>query len=287
MFNLIRMDVYRMFRSLSTWVILLMTALMAVFCVSMTELDLSAMAEDPAYEQQMTEEASASDHELMLGYNASTDPGWIDGEIRAADLVGMGVKSGLLGLLCVIFTPLFVNAEQKNGYVKNIAGSLKNRGTLALSKLAAVALQTLLMTALFAGVLTASGLIFWGDRVTFSGSRELLQFLGVQYLLHLGFAALTGFLCVLTKSTAFSMTAGILMSMGMLLPIYSAVNRAAAEFLPALDLDITRYMLETNISLCGIGAETEVILRAAVTGILFFAVSAVLAALILKKRDVR
>ena len=49
MLNLLRMDLHRMGRSASTWVILACTVLVALFCVAMTDGDIQDMADDPQY----------------------------------------------------------------------------------------------------------------------------------------------------------------------------------------------------------------------------------------------
>lgn len=286
MFNLIRMDVYRMFHSISTWVILIFTAGLAVFFIMMTDMDLQAIADDQQYARQM--EAEYEDNtDTQLGIYSDTNPQWVSGDIDAAELAGAGIKSGLLTLLCIIFAALFMSAEQKNGYIKNIAGQLPNRGVLALSKMTAAALQVFLMMAVFAAVITLSAMILWGDRVCIRVSADLFAFLGVQYLLNLGFVALIQLLCVLTRSSAFSMTAGILMIMGLTVPFYSAFNRVVLHFRPEWNFDISRYMLEQNIVQTGLGSTGDILARGCAVGCGVLLMSTLLAILIVKKRDVR
>ena len=226
MLNLIKMDLYRMFHSLSTWIIILFTAGMALFCVVMVQGDLDAMADDPTYAQEMEQEAaSASDgnEDRQIGLYSESDPEWIEGRIDAGEFISSQLQSGLLTLFVVIFAAIFANAEQKNGYVKNIAGQLTNRGTLALSKLAASAVQVFIMLLVFSLAAGVMGKILWGGRFSLGSLTDMLPFLGAQYLLNLGIAALILFLCILTKSSAFSMTAGIVMVMGLFVPVYSII----------------------------------------------------------------
>lgn len=133
MLNLIKMDLYRMFRSVSTWVILIFTVGIAVFCVTMANMDVDAMAEDPQYAQESAEEIAAgnaasdtdmSNADRQIGIYAESDPAWVSGEIDAGELISTQMTSGMLTLLCVIFAAIFGSAEQKNGYIKNIAGQL-------------------------------------------------------------------------------------------------------------------------------------------------------------------
>ncbi len=286
MFNLMKMDIYRMFHSVSTWVILAVTAGLAVFFILMTNSDLDAMADDAGYAQEMEAESQADD-ELQMGIYSDTDPAWISGDIEAGELIGTGMRSGLLTLLCVIFSALFANADQKNGYIKNIAGQLPHRGVLALSNAVAAAIQIFLMMAVFSAGIVLSGMILWGNRICVGPVKDLFLFLAVQYLLNLGFSALIQLLSIVTRSSAFAMTAGILAVMGLLVPVYSLINRAVGQFRPKWNFDITRYVMEGNIPAVGMGAPSEVLIRGCAVGCVFLLISTAIAMLILNKRDVR
>ena len=242
MINLIKMDLYRMVHSISTWVMLLVTVGIALFCVAMVNIDLEDMAENPQYSeetsqmgivsfqievktqdaQEETEETENSEEEQQIGLYADSDPGWIEGQILAGDLISTQLESGILTLLCVIFAAIFFNGDQRNGFLKNIAGQYPNRGILVISKMTAAAVQILLMEILFAMATGVTAEIIWGEQFVLGSIPQMLPFLCVQYLLNLGAAGLILFLCTLTRSAAFGMTAGILMIMGILLPVYSA-----------------------------------------------------------------
>ena len=282
MLNLIKMDLYRMFHTLSTWITILFTAGMSLFCVVMVQGDLDAMAEDPAYAQEMEQEiesASDGNEDRQLGLYAESDPEWIEGKIEAGEFISTQLQSGLFTLFVVIFAAIFANAEQKNGYI--------NRGVLVLSKLTASAVQVFIMIMTFVLAAGVMGKILWGGRFYLGSLTDMLPFLRAQYLLNLGIAALILFLCILTKSSAFSMTAGIMMVMGLFVPAYSIINRAVAEIRPSWDFDISLYLPDGNIGLAGINASSEVLSRAAAVGAVFVVLCAAAAMLILKKRDVR
>lgn len=119
------------------------------------------------------------------------------------------------------------------------------------------------------------------------GLTDMLSFLGAQYLLNLGIAALILFFCTLTKSSAFSMTAGIMMVMGLFIPIYSIINRAVYEIKPSWDFDISLLVPDGNIGLAGIHASSEILVRATAVGAVYVILCSAAAVLIMKKRDVR
>ena len=170
MLNLLRMDLHRMGRSASTWVILACTVLVALFCVAMTDGDIQDMADDPQYLAQVQGEGAGTQNR-SVGIYVEADANWVDGPIEAGDIVSAEFHSGMLALLCVIFTAMFGYAEQKNGYVKNLAGQFPHRGLLVLSKLLAVALQVLVMAAVLAAGISANlscGGVYFGAPGDFS-----------------------------------------------------------------------------------------------------------------------
>lgn len=307
MINLIKMDLYRMVHSICTWVMLLVTVGIALFCVAMVNIDLEDMAENPQYSeetsqmgivsfqievktqdaQEETEETENSEEEQQIGLYADSDPGWIEGQILAGDLISTQLESGILTLLCVIFAAIFFNGDQRNGFLKNIAGQYPNRGILVISKMTAAAVQILLMEILFAMATGVTAEIIWGEQFVLGSIPQMLPFLCVQYLLNLGAAGLILLLCTLTRSAAFGMTAGILTIMGILLPVYSVIERAFAALLPSLRLNISQYVLEGNIGVAGMEASSDILTRASMVGAVCLVLSVLLAMVIMKKRDIR
>ena len=79
------------------------------------------------------------------------------------------------------------------------------------------------------------------------------------------------------------MTAGILMIMGILLPVYSVIERAFAALLPSLRLNISQYVLEGNIGVAGMEASSDILTRASMVGAVCLVLSVLLAMVIMKK----
>src|SRR5699024_3220931 len=127
----------------------------------------------------------------------------------------------------------------------------------------------------------------WGGRFSLGSLTDMLPFLGAQYLLNLGIAALILFLCILTKSSAFSMTAGIVMVMGLFVPLLSVLNKAFYEIRPSWEFAIGLDLPDGKIGLAGLHASAEIRIRAAVVGGAFVVIGAAVAAPITQKRDVR
>ena len=281
MFNLIKMDTYRLIHSRSTWIILIFVIALAIFSAVMTDSDIELMKSDPV--NAVTEEESGR----QIGIAVWPDPEWMTGKIEVGRLISSEIKSGLLSILCVIFAAMFANAEQKNGYIKNIIGQFPGRGVLIISKFTAIAIQVFFMIVVFSLVTAATGFILWGSDLYMGSVLSLCKFLGVQYLLHLGFALLIMFLSILTRSTAFSMTAGILICAGLEVPICSAVNKMVYDINPVWEFDINNYLLDGNITMTGISASSDEMMRSVLVGVAFAFAAVILAITVIKRRDVR
>ena len=284
MYNLIRMNVYRLTHSLSTWVLLFFTVFMAVFSMVMTNVDIETMRREGPEQAAV---GDASTEEIQLGITVSSDPSWVDGTIFMEDVAAVQIQSGILALLCVIFTAIFITAEQKSGYVKNIAGQFPGRIQLAAGKFFAMALQLLVMLLLFTLVTLLAGTLLWGDRFQLGDPLLFARFLGIQFLLHLGICSLIMLISTFTGSSAAGMTIGILLTCGLGSPVYSLINRGLEALRIGSGFDISRCMAEINIHLAGVHAASDVLIQAVRVGIAFTAVSLFLTTWIIRKRDIR
>lgn len=76
-------------------------------------------------------------------------------------------------------------------------------------------------------------------------------------------------------------------SCGVLVPLYSFLNRIIRSVRPGTGFDISRYMLDGNINMTGINTALEGMIRAAFVGILFTLVCTALSMAVMTKRDIR
>lgn len=280
MFNLIKMDIHRLLHSKSTWIMICFVIGLAVFSVTMTNSDIEFMKDDPAAVTETMEERP-------VGIYVEAQPEWVNGTIEIGSVVSVEMRSQLLVILCVIFAAIFTNADYKNGYIKNIAGQFPRREQLVASKFIVIAFQVLVMVVVFTISIVVSGYVMWGSDFYLGSVTELFQYLGVQYLLHLGIAAVMMLLCILTYSTAFSMTSGILLCSGLAVPIYSLINKAINGLKTGLEFDINKYILDGNITMLLYDSTSEVMVRGVAVGVAFAIVSLLISTIIVKKRDIR
>ncbi len=288
MYNFIRMQLRLLLHSRSFFVMLAVILLMAVLNILLLRWDLTEMQADRQIQPEETaESAEAEDsiYEAEVGLTVETNEAWLDHAASWEELNQTLFSSGMYFILCAVFTAIFTRADYKNGFVKNIAGQLPGRGRLALAKGAAVAVQAAVLVGLSAILNGAVGLCLFQDGITLGSLSALLQMLGLQYLLHLAFSWVIMLLCLLTRSSALSMTLGILISCNVFSLIYMVLDWLLQK-LPGLEsFRLEQYVLETNVAVISPSMSTQDVLRTLTVGCGFALGSLLLSALLLHRRD--
>jgi len=287
MFNLIKMDLYRMVHSVSFKVMLVVVVAIAFFTIGMTSYDVTYAKEQMENGMVQQNEDIPEDDKMVIevGISVTSSDSWIE-EVPFSELVNENMKSNMLLLLCVIFVPLFVHAEYKNGYIKNIAGQLPNRGVLVVSKLVAVSVQILILFVgyiLWAGI---AGKIFFKDTLVLGEVTDLLFGSAVHYLLCLAVGYIVLMLTMVTRSSALSLTFGVLCSTGFSALLYNGINVAIASITGKKGFDIGLYTPEMNVAQINFDMEAGALTRVLVVGLVYAAVAAGIAITVMKKRDV-
>lgn len=323
MFNLMKMDLYRLVHSFSTKVMIFTVIAASVLMIVMTNVDIKLMKEgsdstesssfsdgfsdamskdgeaddDPVnlpyglggFGEQTSEEEEIPEEEttIMFGLYFQTNPDWADGDINLLEVMDILVRSGTLLIFCTIFATLFINAEQKNGYVKNIAGLFPKRTLPLLSKVIAVFVQTLSIFVLSLTAMSVCSLICWGDRVYIGSFAEFLPLLGLQLLLHFAFSCLISFFCTATRSSAFSIAMGMVFTLGLSILILQGAAKIISLIDKTADFNLYQYSLVANINSAYMGMADKDFLRAVIVALVFLVCSIGLSLFITKKRDIR
>lgn len=249
MLNLIKMDLYRLFHTISTWLMMAVAIVAAFFCVALTT-------------------------ELSDRYSS------------VVGILEMLFHGGLFIVLFSVFVTIFVNAEQRNGYTKNLGGLIPHRGQLVISKIVAIAIEIMIVFILFTVTITIAAKIFCGNKFAIGSFGNLFILLGVQYLLHLGFVCFIVVICILTRSSAFAMVSGILISFSIMNIIYSLVNKMIYFISDNADFDISHFMVDYNISTYSLEISANDTYRAIAVGCIFVIISVACAFIVTEKRDI-
>lgn len=289
MYNLTKMELYRLFKSISTWVLIAVTVVLSVFTVAVTKIDLNLMEQDTSYEDTAVQDGLVvygTDENYgdtaHLGIYFDTDKGWSVGNVNIAEFTIVALKSGLALILITIFTAMFVNAENKNGYIKNIAGQVGLKGKLIFAKLPAIFIFNVVIFALTYLTNAIAVQLIIGN-ADFSITSDNLKLLLIALLLHFAFSCLIMLLTTWTRSNAFGMTMGILFATG----LFSLLTSLLDNFINMIDgienFMIEKYTLSYNITNLNIDAMDTMI----ATGICFFVGTSILTAVLINCRDVK
>lgn len=296
MFNAIRMDVYRLFKTKSTYIILVIMLALSVMGTGlmsvMTEMtgakrqqvqteQMSDNADYAVEDDQFNEDTEGAQSQLSVSVS-EIDPDENDNSVLS---FAMSDISGLqAGLFIIIFTVLFSMADINSEFIKSIGGQVKSRGVLIVSKMAAIAIFTaIVIIADFLTELIAVN-IFFDDAVVGSAS-EIVRLLSSQFVLNFALAVLMMAIAIIIKNNVVSMIIGVCMCTGIFELIFMGINYLMDK-IGFSDFDINNILITGKIQNVTIGADVADIGYALLTAAIYIAVSVLAVYNVFKHRDI-
>ena len=296
MFNAIRMDVYRLFKTKSTYIILVIMLAMSVMGTGL----MSVMTEMTGAERQQVQTEQMSDNADYAGeddqFNEDTEGAQSQLSVSVSEIdpdendnsvlsFAMSDISGLqAGLFIIIFTVLFSMADINSGFIKSIGGQVKGRGVLIVSKMAAIAIFTaIVIIADFLTELIAVN-IFFDDAVVGSVS-EIVRLLSSQFVLNFALAILMMAIAIIIKNNVVSMIIGVCMCTGIFELIFMGINYLMDK-IGFSDFDINNILITGKIQNVTIGADAADIGYALLTAAIYIVVSVLAVYNVFKHRDI-
>ena len=296
MFNAIRMDVYRLFKTKSTYIILVIMIAMSVMGTGL----MSVMTEMTGAESQQVQTEQMSDNADYAGeddqFNEDTEGAQSQLSVSVSEIdpdendnsvlsFAMSDISGLqAGLFIIIFTVLFSMADINSGFIKSLGGQVKGRGVLIVSKMAAIAIFTaIVIIADFLTELIAVN-IFFDDAVVGSAS-EIVRLLSSQFVLNFALAILMMAIAIIIKNNVVSMIIGVCMCSGIFELIFMGINYLMDK-IGFSDFDINNILITGKIQNVTIGADAADIGYALLTAAIYIAVSVLAVYNVFKHRDI-
>lgn len=285
MLNLIRMNLYRMMHTRSLQIVwLVMLAFMMVNAyMTLRERDTYTAEEMEEIHEQQTQGFVVSDEgdiQMIFGISVNpivTEDGF---DVSALGFLASDMGSGVILVFMVIATALFFTGEEKHGFVKNIAGQTGHKWSIYFSKLIVMImyLAASLVLCLLADIL---GIALFSGNVSLTEGRlaDYMASIGTLALLYIAFISGVALLATVTKSNAMSISAGILLTMG--------VSKMLARlFYMVTKCDIGEYIVMGNVSSVFVGASEQAFYTAAAVGICYIIVYNLVGSLWFTKRDV-
>ena len=314
MLNMIKMDVYRMFRTKSMyviWIILLASALITSFLSkidydaankewekqqaveSQADTDTDMQAADVVNAQDIEEQqADNSNKEQLSQQNTDnvnigmsvelpTEPGK---KVTVMDVFFSNAQGKFYALFLVIFAVMFATADIKSGYIKNIGGQVSQRGMLIVSRAVALALFTAIT---FAGIfvfqaaanMLAFKCVVWGNW------KEIIPYFLTELTLHYAFVLICMAIAVIIKNNVISMTLSVCLTMNIMSIVYAfidyVVNRNGLH-----NFSIYKYTVTGRMAMLPMNAGRDDVVSSMCVAVIFIIIMLSLSSYIFQKRDI-
>lgn len=282
MLNMIRMELFRMFKTKSLYVIWAAMAACLFFANSLSaeEIQTYTMEEkQEMYEAAMSDE----DEDIIFGMYVTlpTKPGEA---VSVFDGFYANVHGKFVALFMVIFTVLYATADITSGYVKNIAGQVKNRGNLILAKSVALLLYTIFTMLLFTGAQMLSNAVLYNEFVMGPG-KEFFQYAALQTVLHFALIMVIMCIAVVLHNNVISMMISVCLCMNVLVMLYGVVDKAVTK-IGIQDFHIMDYTVSGKIVNLGMNAAPKTMGMAVMVGVVFIVVMLAISMTVFQKRDI-
>ena len=116
MLNIIKMDLYRMLKTKSMYVIWIVLAAILLITTSLCKTDYELSTEKDAMKQEQVTEPTVDNINVGMMVTLPTEPGE---KVTVYDIFFANSQGKLYALLLVIFTVLFSTADISSGYIRN------------------------------------------------------------------------------------------------------------------------------------------------------------------------
>lgn len=211
MFNLLRMDLYRIKKSKFVYVCFGCLLIVIFLCYGMVYLMATPKGQETVLKIGLLQLSELEESRAMLD---STD---LLEMFRESNMDG-----GMYNLIFGIAVTLLVCGDYQGGFIKNIMPLHRERWTYVGSKLTAAGILNFLYLMLSYGFNILMNLAFhkmvpWGDW------KETLFYLGWAWSLTTGFAAFIILLCVLSRSTTIGVLGAVLGGSGIIVTLLSNI----------------------------------------------------------------
>lgn len=280
MLNTIKMDLYRMFKTKSLYVIWVILAALTLFSTALCKDEYSdASIQAANYEEQLNTEDSVPN--IGMTVIIPTVPGE---KVSLYDMIFANFQGKSIATLLVIFSILFCNQDLSSGYIKNIGGQIEKRSFLILSKTICLALYTILTMIFFFIIQAMANGIFFGYLKLGNLETLALYFL-TQVLLHLALVLITGGIAIVLRNNVISMAIGMCLCMNVIILFYNFIDKLM-EKAGAASFHLIDYTVTGKISMLPINLSRHDSITAIMTAIAFSIVSVAGCNFIFTKRDI-
>ena len=283
MLNMIRMELYRMFKTKSLYVIWLVLAAGILFTTGLSadEMKTYTMEEKQEMYEYATGQQKSDTVNLGMDVTVPTKPG---DTVSVFDLFYGNIKGKFLALFMVIFAVLYSTADMTSGFIKNIAGQVRDRRGLVFAKGVSLFVYTVLTMLIFTGIQTISNALCF-DELVFGPVKEFLQYAGIQTLLHFALLIIVMCIAIVLRNNVISMMLSVCLCMNVLVIFYSFLDNLIAKA-HIKNFHVLEYTVTGNISFLETNVTAKMAVTALAVSIAFVIVMIEVCSTVFKKRDI-
>lgn len=290
--DLIKMNFYRLSRSISAYIVIFLVILECVMVGVATYQDNSRLIRNAdssagaAVSTDALETTATSTNGIKVEFEiseSSTNGFKVEnGRIPIYEFLNLILSNYLMLCFPLIGIALFITAQYKSGFIKNFAGNYPDRAKIIGADIIVSCAYSLILLAAAVGATFFVGLTLNRDITTLGQLSDNLDVILPKIIPYLGFSMLAVFICEAFRSATFAIIGGfalILFSQGIVWVIDYALHKIGVP----KSFSMGDYFMVSMISKTDLSDD---FLRTAIVGAVYFAVFAVAAILMFKKRDI-
>ena len=281
MLNIIKMDLYRMFKTKSMYVIWIVLAAILLITTSLCKTDYELSTEKDAMKQEQVTEPTVDNINVGMMVTLPTEPGE---KVTVYDIFFANSQGKLYALLLVIFTVLFSTADISSGYIKNIGGQVGNRGSLIFSRSIALSVFSVLtMTGAFLFQAAANCIVF--GKLEWGNTKAILSYFVAELALHYALVLICMAIAIILKNNVISMVIAVCLTMNVMTIVYGVVN-SVIQKIGIQNFQIYKYTITGKLSLLPMNPSGNECLAAFGVAIVFIVMMISVSSVVFQKRDI-
>ena len=281
MLKMIKMDLYRMFRTKSMYVIWIVLAAALLITTSLCKTDYELLNEEDAMQQEQIAEPTVDNINVGIMVTLPTEPGE---KVTVFDIFFANSQGKFYALFLVIFAVMFSTADISSGYIKNIGGQVRNRGSLIFSRSIALAVFTVLTMAGAFLFQAAANCIVFGE-LEWGNTKAILSYFVTELALHYALVLICMAIAIILKNNVISMVIAVCLTMNVMTIVYGVVN-SAIQKIGIQNFQLYKYTITGKLSLLPMNPSGNECLEAFGVAMVFIVIMISASSVVFQKRDI-
>lgn len=268
--SILRFDLYKARKSISTWIVLLCVVVFTVLSLIITYSTLQGETTDGALSmmQQLGEE-------IGVPYHNETIVDWC-----------VDATSGdFLMMFVLVFAIIAVSGDFSSGYIKNVYGATKHKEFYVCSKFLLIAIFSMIAILVSYIVTIVFNVLLIGAN-SFGNVSDFLIYTVVKILLSVSFGTLVCTISIIAKRGLVSALISIGYAFMFANPLYSGINLAIQRITNTQNFDIAKYTLIGNTMLLNMNTSNNQLYIAITVSIVMILLSFLCGCMFFARRDI-